>query len=273
MENIINSNETEDLTINAMVEGVDVNYITDAAVDEIKFEYKRIEDKILIEIGEDKLPKIKIINSSGTETKYVSLSDLAAMFASASELDNSQEEVYMESPLLPQFNGISTVQYLESESTQIYILRKEACKMDLTYFGDAFSNVGIPTLLFKIKVSNDSIKGVEVVAIKEPVISKTTMLYRYPFSNVFDTTKMCLGANNIAGLDVAQTSTIYRIPNLVLSLDNNNDAYRNSNSSSLELRELFAKLSGKKFDQEILVQLKINDEKFLTYEKWVNKNR
>lgn len=261
MENIINSNDVTD------------DLIIENGVDEEQFENKRIEDKIIIEIGEDKLPKIKIVNSSGTETKYVTLSDLALMFTSASELDNSQEELYMESPLLPQFVGISTVQYLESESTQIYVLRKEACKMDLSCFGDAFSNVGIPTLLFKVKISNNSIKGIEVVAITDPVISKTTMLYRYPFSNVFDTTKMCLGANNIAALDVAQTSTIYRIPNLVLSLDNNNDAYRNSNSSNLELRELFTKLSGKKFDEKILVQLKISNGKFLTYDKWVNKNK
>jgi len=113
--------------------------------------------------------------------------------------------------------------------------------MDMSYFKDKFNNVDIPTLLFKIKVSTDSIRGIELVAVKDQIIKGDTVLFKYPFSNVFADTKVCLGANNIASLEVAETAFIYRIPNLVLSLDNNNDAYHNSNNTGLPLRELLNK--------------------------------
>ncbi|HBF76919.1 MULTISPECIES: hypothetical protein [Clostridium] len=223
-----------------------------------------MENNITIEIGEEKLNKIKIYTDSGIETKYISLDELMKMIESASTMEEEKEE-FIESPIFPQFSGISTIQYRESQTSQVYIIKKEACRMDLTYFGDKFNNVGIPTLLFKILVYNNSIKGVELVAVKDAVITEHTPLFKYPFSNVFDNTSVCLGANNIAALDISETAFIYRIPNLVLSLENNNDAYNNANNTGLALRELLNKLSNNDFNNDWLKPLNMD------YSKWANR--
>lgn len=224
-----------------------------------------MENKITIEIGENKLGKIKIKTDQGIETKYVAIEDIANMFIGANTLENEKEkEIFVKSPILPQFQDIFTVQYMESENnTQVYVLKKESTQMDLTYYGDKYTNVGIPTLLFKIKVSNNSIKQIQIVAIKDKIIREDTELFKYPFSNVFENTNVCLGPNNIAALDINDTATIHRIPNLVLTLDNNNDAYHSANNTGLPLRELLAKLSNKKFDEGILNPLN------KTYKQWI----
>jgi len=222
-------------------------------------------NKITIEIGEEKLSKLKIIDENGEiQIKYVSIDDITKMITSASLMEKKEEENYIETPLLPQFQDISTIQYLESENTQVYIIKKDAGNIDMSYFQDKFNNVGFPTLLFKIKISHNSIRSVNLVAVKDTLITKNTELFRYPFSNVFSDTRVCLGANNIAQLDVENTSTIFRIPNLVLTLDNNNDAYRGTNNTGLALRELLEKLQNEKFNNDWLVPTN------LTYDSWHN---
>ena len=224
-----------------------------------------MENKITIEIGENKLGKIKIKTDQGIETKYVAIEDIVDMFMGANTLEPSTEkkEDFIESPILPQFQDIFTVQYLESENSQVYVLKKESTQMDLTYYGDKYTNVGIPTLLFKIIVSNNSIRQIQIVAIKDKIIREDTELFRYPFSNVFSNTNVCLGANNIASLDITDTGTIQRIPNLVLILDNNDDSYYAANNSGLPLREVFSKLTNKEFDNNMLNPLN------KTYKQWI----
>jgi hypothetical protein len=119
-------------------------------------------------------------------------------------------------------------------------------------FGDkgqtVYKKVGYPAMLFWFSFFNEKAEA-SVVAVKDSIIKASTELYRFPFSNVYQSGSICwpsLSRNRIQ--DLHQLATL---PYLFLGAPKNMDLYENI--EKINLRELLDSLQNQDFDDEKLV--------------------
>lgn len=111
------------------------------------------------------------------------------------------------------------------------------------YAAARYNNVGHPRLLFAISVgSKGNIHEIKLGALKTgDVINENTVIYKYPYSNVFDTGRVCW--RDYYDLDIDT------IPMLFLSAPNNGHLGANT-------LELFKRFENQPFDETLLGEVK-----------------
>lgn len=220
--------------------------------------------KINIEIGEDNLIKVKQEENNKTSIKYITFDKLAELIISTK--NNKEDTSIYETPLLPANKNTYTIQYKQlSSGAEIYYIVKEKCNIDITYFDTIYKNVGIPKLIFAVKVYEEVIRDVYTVAVKDKVIHEDTALYHYPFSNVSTGNgHICFGSNKISSIKITSPIMLHSIPDMFLSMPNNNDNYGN-NTSNMEYRMLLESLQDKEFNDDYLMCMN------KTYKEWFQK--
>lgn len=215
--------------------------------------------RTIIEITEDSACKITIEDSNGLKSiKYLSFTNtLNLLNASIRESSETHDLAIGDtrlSTILPGDNIISTIQikeFVDSGSTW-YILLREGVPANFKYKNKTYKNVAMPKTLFAIKVFNDRCCNIKIAAVKTNRITNNTTIYRYPFSNVFDTRNVCLGSNTFSDFDLNGIQNLPMIPEMFLAMTNNNDGYCGSNTSNLNYEELLEVLSESTFDNDIL---------------------
>lgn len=212
------------------------------------------KNKVIVEITNSNMVKVTSVTETGSQTKYMPFADYANLLISTQSETFETEVDIRDTPILPAISGIHTVMHREiSTGAQYVILLRESTPLDLMYHEAEFKQIGMPKLLFAIKVYKQMVQSVYVYAVKDFTIKEDTELYMYPFSNVSGSSgNICFGANRISELDVKSISSLYSVPDMFLSMPNNDDYYRNNNSSGLDFRPLLEKLQGKEFPTEWL---------------------
>ena len=215
--------------------------------------------RTIIEITEDNACKITIENSDGLKSiKYLSFTNTlnllnASMRESAEDTDLTVGDIKL-STIFPGDNIISTIQTKElvNSNATWYILLREGVSANFKYKDKVYNNVAMPKTLFAIKVFNDRCCNIKIAAVKTNRITNNTTIYRYPFSNVFDTRNVCLGSNTFSDFDLNGIQNLPMIPEMFLAMTNNNDGYAGSNTSNFQYEELLELLSESTFDNNIL---------------------
>ena len=193
----------------------------------------------IIEITDQCYCKVISENDKGIKTnKHISISTLLKLLQSATtekdiECENSSITY---SEILPGDSLISTIQIKEmvDQNAKWYMLLRDNKPATFKFQDRNYKNVGMPKLLFAIKVFNNKCVNIRIAAVKTDKITEDTKIYKYPFSNVSDTRNVCLGNNTLSDFDLKSISNISMIPEIFLSMPNNKDMYSGSNNSQLQ---------------------------------------
>lgn len=198
--------------------------------------------------------------------KLISYTDLLDALIGATETSYTKKDLHFLTPILPGDSKISVVQIKVYEETDIswYILLREPDPADFEYFDTVYKNVGLPKLIFAIKVQNNAVVSFRIMAVKDRFLRHDSILYSYPFSNVSGVGYVCTG-NNYKSLNIqmepGDVTAILSIPEMFLAMPNSEHSYGH-NKSGLYYRDMLAELEGKPFKEEWL-------EPSLSYEKFV----
>lgn len=151
-----------------------------------------------------------------------------------------------------------------SENSFLYVIAKEKSFMPMKLAKEF--HVGIPNLIFIIKVVNNRFSCMFVRACKE--FGYNAPMFAYPFSNVSTSNgRVCIGSNNLSEYNFDNNpKAAFSILKMFFSMPNNMDAYsKRNNSKGLAYGEMLDYLNNKEFDDSLLV------ESQETYESWLNK--
>ena len=164
--------------------------------------------------------------------------------------------------------GVELVQSKQfSKNSTIYILHAEKHQEPLQIYSRFYGEVGYPNLLFAVKVINNTVTSLCVVATKDTCIKENTKLYRYPYTNVSGQCgNVCLGGNKFEkGID---GDKLFKIPFDFFSMPNTLHSYStNNNTKQYEFEEMIINLQYKEFNDDLLVE----SRDVQTYKEWFNK--
>ena len=236
------------------------------------------KNEVHVVIGDNNMVTIKHTTARGTTEKYVTFDDFAKAIAASATVE-TDSKIAFESPILPNFY-VRTIYHREyTTGAHLIILVREPEPADFTLQLQghgwenpqfkSFEKVGMPRLLFAVKVFQNMIQNVRVCAVKSANITEETPLFNYPFSNVDRITRygsggVCFGSNKISAIDIKNIAGLHSVPNMFLSMPNNHDKYGH-NLTEFRYMDLLELLEGQAFDNEILEPAEI------TLKEWINK--
>jgi len=223
-------------------------------------------DNVIVTFTDTNMVQIRSTTERGKSTKTVSFEAYCeAILAAQRKEETYGEEV--DTPIFPQDPSVSTVQMRKlSTGAEWYFVTREAGPLDLQYYDTVFKQVGIPKLLFAIKLSKNVIQRVAVMATLDRTITDESKLYNYPFSNVNGPTGgICFGGNRLYDYSFDSPLQLHSLPNMFLSMPSNDDNYGTRNASGLLFRPLLEQIEGKDFPTEWLKEAQ------LTYGEWRDK--
>ena len=220
-------------------------------------------NNVITEFTDNNMVKIKYNTDNGTTIKTITFNEYCKVILASRQENKKKKDKYEETPVLPGFGYVRTIKYRKySDGIECIFLSREAASANITYFETEYKNVGIPKLVFMVKMFKKTIQELYVCAVKDEIIADDTQIYYYPFSNVFSDCRVCFGANNIASLDMASLVNLHSVPSLFLAIPNNDDEYGN-NLSGLDYRPLLKKLQDKPFNDDWLKPMN------RTFKKWL----
>lgn len=195
---------------------------------------------------------IEEVNGRKTETN-ISIRDFIDSITASS---NNKKLKEVESPIFKEVGYCRLIKWKKlNRSSEIYVIcrKRELAPTQLleTFIGE----VGYPQLLFGIKVVNNKVSCLYVVATKEEEINENTKIYQYPYTNVSSRIgSVCLGRNEFEK-DVRENNYLYEIPNLFFSMPNSLHSYNKlNNKMGFECSELMNFHKNKQYDEKLLVE-------------------
>lgn len=133
-----------------------------------------------------------------------------------------------------------------TSNTVTYVLEIPKSRMRVKFHDVAYEDVGHPRLLSLVTVKETKVMGMKFFAIQDVgEVSKQTQLFKYPYSNVYETGNVCW--SGYSGTIINSKTDIEMLPLMFLSTTNN--THLNSN-----VRELFESNSGTDFNSEDLAR-------------------
>lgn len=127
-----------------------------------------------------------------------------------------------------------------------YFIRYPDLYADISYYGTEYEHFPIPRLVFAFKHTpeNGKVTCTRLCVVKDERLSMDTPTFVYPFSNVYDDGKICLGNNALPAYK--NPTRLSTLANFILRLPNNNDNFRQSNNKlKLGYRDLLEHLKDK----------------------------
>lgn len=113
-------------------------------------------------------------------------------------------------------------------------------KAIFNHFGKDYL-IPYPNLLFYFNCKNGKLKDSKVFSIKDETYSDKTILYNYPFSNVYESGDICWGDSIFPKLSTMKD--LENVVNIFLSSSNNNDLYSKLKTNlNLSLDKLLTQL-------------------------------
>lgn len=236
------------------------------------------KNNVVVEFKDNNMVVIKHTTSRGITEKYITFDDYAKAISSSVKQEQGSS-ISFESPILPSFD-VRTIFHREyTTGAHHVILVRESIPAEFTLHSYNSSNtkqrvvtykkVGMPRLMFAVKIFQNMIQDVKVCAVKAINITEDTPLFNYPFSNVDGISKygggsICFGSNKISTMDVKNLSSLHSVPNMFLSMPNNHDKYGH-NLTDYRYEDLLELLEGQPFDNDIL------EASNVTLKEWIEK--
>jgi hypothetical protein len=182
------------------------------------------------------------------QKKEISLDQLAGLFISSlAPLERKEIDV-----------PYGTIRYIVNEKhgvpiSETIILECQPVSRPFRYHNSIFASIPFPKLIFKFTVAAKRIEVAKVCAVIDAFPHKDSMIYRYPYSNVYTYGKICFGNNRLPEINNLQE--LSKIPELFLSGENTDCLYAGANISDMALRELLELLDRAPFDEGILLPM------------------
>lgn len=231
--------------------------------------------KINIEIEENSnIATVTIPTETCSKSKYIKLDNLVKILLDSkykftenilNKKDNNEIKINFDTGVLPACNGVSILQMMElSDKNRVVVLKKEACRHDFIYHKNVFKNVGIPTLIFVLKINENNIiyRGY-LYSTKTNIINENTQMYCYPFTNTGSNGVICFGANQ-EYLKFNNINELFSFPDKFLMMPSTHElVYKNS--LNLSVRDFLVSLENKDFDNEILIDYGKNYKQTINY--------
>jgi hypothetical protein len=168
-------------------------------------------------------------------------------------------ETFLESMVPPQKREVElpsgTVRYIAREwngviKDETVAMEYETVNRPFKYYKTVFESIPFPKLIFLFTVKDKRIKQAKVGALTGLRLKENSIIYHYPYSNVHSSGQICFGNNTLPKIE--SLTELYKIPEIFLSSEMNNDLYSGANNSGMVLRELLELLDGTSFDCSIL---------------------
>ncbi|HEK4907937.1 TPA: hypothetical protein SOL44_003023 [Clostridioides difficile] len=205
-----------------------------------------------------------IENLDGRKKSYdINVSDFMSSLTSAYKTKQKKQifkPIY--NPIYKEHDNIKFIHSIQTnKNTYVYVFLRKKSPSPMSFGKDYYSDVGMPNLLFAIKVVNNIFSRLFIVASDTEHIKENTQLFFYPFTNTpGPETSACIGSNNI-NLNLNNFDNLFLIPNIFFSMPNTIDYFSiERNTKHLEFLALLEYLNHKTFDDNLLVECCIYDE-------------
>ncbi|MEG0296783.1 MAG: hypothetical protein RR620_08685 [Clostridium sp.] len=224
--------------------------------------------KILVEINEDSNNVCIINNINGKKTeKYISTEDFVNSIISSTERDKKVEFKPVMGTLYREKGFCKIIQTIQTgKNTYIYIILREKAQAPMPVGKRFYGNVGMPNLLFAVKVVNNRFSQLFLAAADTKNIKEDSKLFCYPFSHVSrGRASVCLGSNSIS-LDLSILDNLLLIPDLFFSMGNGLDSYSvQNNAQNLEFEALLRYCDNNEYSNDMLVE----NPTYKSYIEWI----
>ena len=128
----------------------------------------------------------------------------------------------------------------------LYYFRYPELCADISYHGTVYVDFPLPRLVFSVRYMPDCCKigDTRLAVVKDEHLTPDTVIYNYPFSNVYKNHQICLGNN---ALPIYKDPTrIHTLMRLILSFPNNDDMFSEKNNKlGMGYRDLLEHLKDK----------------------------
>ncbi len=134
----------------------------------------------------------------------------------------------------------------QSKNVRTYYLVCQDTTVPFTYQKTTYQNFPIPRLVFGFSYLPKEQKVVQskVCIVGLGKLTADSTLYRYPFSNVGGSGRICLGNNTLP--TYKHPGLLSTLPSYIMAMPNNNDSFLSENNRlSLEYRDLLEYLKDK----------------------------
>lgn len=204
------------------------------------------------EILDNGLVLIKEENNGLIKEKTINYSDFFKIMQSLYENSNGKKIESLKGYLYCENNNNSIIQTLMTDKKNSKVIIKRRKSKAPFIIGNRTMEIEYPNLLFVADIVNGCFSTLLVMATKDDIIDYNTELYYYPFTNVYENNRVCLGGNR---LNIAhyEDKKILEIPNLFFSMPNTGSSYRQKNSKGFATNELVSYILENGFNDELLV--------------------
>lgn len=163
----------------------------------------------------------------------------------------SVERQVLTTPLLPR----GCIMYTTINKNRHYLFVEVAPQVRKVFYNTVcFDDVPFPRLLFGFSLMEHyeqiRVENVYVAALEDFVLQENTRVYYYPFTNVYQSGRVCWGNTKLPLLN--SISEIRVVIELFFNSINNDDLYGGANLSKLSFRELLQSIQNKDFPVEYL---------------------
>ena len=144
--------------------------------------------------------------------------------------------------LLPENCIAATV----SDGRTVYYIRHPRLCADVSYFGTEYLDFPIPRMVFAFGLDTQSGKVIsrKLCVVKDERPTPDAPTYHYPFSNVFQSSDICVGNNELP--TYKDPTRLNTLADYILRLPNNNDMFSEThNRLGLGYRDLLEHLKDK----------------------------
>ena len=195
-------------------------------------------DELVLRISPSRAEAIVEMQKKGIiSRKSISVDSLANCFLSS----RYDEEIHS-TGLLPE----GCIGVTMTPRYTYYFIRYPDLRVDFSYFGTQYPNFPIPRLVFCFRYMPQEKKVADcyVCVTKDERLTADTPLYHYPFSNVYNDLRICIGNNALP--IYKDPARLHTLASYLLRLPNNNDLYsREDNKLHAEYRDLLEQMKGK----------------------------
>lgn len=130
--------------------------------------------------------------------------------------------------------------------------------MQMMQYESTQYDVCVPSLVFSFHVNKGRLENTRVFTLKDENPTGNSVLYRYPYGNVYDDGRVCWGSNVFQ--DILEIKRLEMVMTLFIQSPCNSDLYRSEKcigQKDVPLRELFEQLRNvQSFPEEYLMPIK-----------------
>lgn len=158
--------------------------------------------------------------------------------------------VTCETPVLPK----NCIYYARGyEKQEFVVIERDSFRRDVKYKDKLYKNVGFPKLVMGISLSEGYVYKTMLCAAKDFIIKPDSMLYKYPFSNIYQEIEhpyeVCWG--NYEMHNISSTNQLTTLLDVFLSLEMTDEMY--PGTGNMTYQELLESLENRDFDDNLLV--------------------